>query len=172
MTKFLSPGQNPGAKPVENPFCFSAKYIPAKAFKAVKNNHKIVLLIAYLVFLAGNLPASNQQNQLNDYSDHQQMKENLEQLVRDHSDVASLQSLGRTAGDKDILLLTIGTGDTANKPALAVVGGISGDHLLGSELALQFAAKLLAQRQEPAIRHLLDSVVFYIFPDMSPDARE
>jgi hypothetical protein len=110
--------------------------------------------------------------QRSDYRNHQQMSQDLQNLAQQHPQYTKLQSLVRTAGNKEIWLLTIGTGDIKNKPAIAVVGGTAGDHLLGSELAIQFAMQLLNNRHNIRIRNLLDSVVFFIFPDMTPDARE
>ncbi|MBW6479869.1 MAG: hypothetical protein K0B37_10610 [Bacteroidales bacterium] len=107
-----------------------------------------------------------------DYSNHEQLGQRLQSLYSAYPRLVQVESLARTKGNKDIWLLTIGTGDIENKPALAVVGGVSGDHLLGSELAIQFAERLLAGSGDEKIRNLLDSVSFYVFPDMSPDARE
>jgi hypothetical protein len=108
-----------------------------------------------------------------DYPNHRQLSERAQQLARSNQRLVSLESLTKTAGGKDIWLLSIGTGDLAQRPAIAIVGGVSGDHLLGSELALQFAEKLVADAANNAeVRALLDSVTFYVFPDMSPDARE
>lgn len=107
-----------------------------------------------------------------DYPDHKQLTERVVGLADNYPQITKLQSLTKTHGNKDIWLLTIGSGEVENRPALAVVGGITGDHLLGSELALQFAEILLEQSaRDPMIRQLLDSVTFYVFPDMSPDAR-
>ncbi len=106
------------------------------------------------------------------YSNHTQTGQRLRAITQSHPTLARVQSLGKTSGNKDIWVLTIGTGDIAIKPAIAIVGGLSGDHLLGSELALQFAEKVLASSRDQQTRNLLDSVVFYVFPDMSPDARE
>ncbi len=107
-----------------------------------------------------------------DYPDHERLSQRLQALNRNYPGLASLQSLTKTEGEKDIWLLTIGRGDIANKPAIAVVGGVMGDHLLGSELALQFAERVLASSSESKVQNLLDSLSFYVFPDMSPDARE
>ena len=107
-----------------------------------------------------------------DYSNHDQLGQRLQNLYNAYPRLVKIESLARTQGNKDIWLLTIGTGDIANKPALAIVGGVEGDHLLGTELAIQFAERLLAGSADQKIRNLLDSVSFYVFPDMSPDARE
>ncbi len=113
----------------------------------------------------------NDENTLSEYPDHEKMRERLEKLAGAQPELSRLTTLAQSAGGKPVHLLTIGAGDTQNRPALAIVGGVSGDHLLGSELALQFAEILLAKSGEAQIRQLLDSVTFYVFPDMSPDAR-
>lgn len=107
-----------------------------------------------------------------DYSNHEQLVQRLQNLYNAYPEMVQVESLARTEGDKDIWLLTIGTGDIANKPALTIVGGVAGNHLLGSELAIQFAERLLAGYGDQKTRNLLDSVSFFVFPDMSPDARE
>ncbi len=106
-----------------------------------------------------------------DYSDHQQTGERLNYLTDTYPEITALTSLATTRGGKQIRLLTIGAGNTEIRPTIAIVGGVSGNHLLGSELALQFAENLLAMSDQNHIRQLLDSVAFYVFPDMSPDAR-
>lgn len=140
---------------------------------------KINLLLISLCFLHGLMPirVANAQ-QLNagnsartDYSDHNQMEQKLKGLTQTYPEMTDLRSLTKTVGGKDIWVLTLGTGEVAEKPAIAIVGGISGDHLLGSELALRLAERLLANSDQPAIKNLMDSMSFYIFPDMSPDAR-
>ena len=69
-------------------------------------------------------------------------------------------------------MLSIGTGDKDKKPGVAVLGGIEGNYILGKELALGFAANLLKESSSPEIKNLLNSLTFYVFPDVSPDATE
>ncbi len=107
-----------------------------------------------------------------DYPNHSQLGDRLQKMNSEHPNLVSLQTLATTESGKSIWLLTIGTGDIPNKPAMAIVGGVAGDQLLGSELALQFAEKLLGRKNDEAVKSLLESVSFYVFPDMSPDARE
>lgn len=109
----------------------------------------------------------------NDYPNHQQLSERLQRLARQNPQLAKLQSLGKTAGNKDIWLVSLGAGNLANRPAIAIVAGVPGNHLLGTEITLQFMEEMLATAaSDAAARSLLDSVTFYIFPDMNPDARE
>lgn len=121
----------------------------------------------FLLTIPGGLMARN------DYPNHQQLSERLNSLTRQNPQLAQLQSLGKTLGNKDIWLMSLGAGDLANRPAIAIVAGVAGNHMLGTELTLQFMEEMLAKAaSDPATRNLLDSVTFYIFPDMNPDARE
>ncbi len=106
-----------------------------------------------------------------DYSDHRQMTARLQTLASDHPALVSLRSLATTVGGKDIWMLEIGSGDLDTRPAIAIVGGVSGDHLIGSEMAVQFAEALISRSGDPQIGSMLGEVTFYVFPDMSPDAR-
>ena len=107
-----------------------------------------------------------------DYSNHAQLTQRLKTLESSNSNLVKLQSLTKTSGGKDIWLLEIGSGDRANHPAVAVVGGVEGSHILGSELAVGFAEKLLANAQKDSIKSLLASTTFYVFANVSPDATE
>lgn len=100
-----------------------------------------------------------------DYPTLDQLDQRLQKVASNSS--ASLTSLTKTAGGKDIWALKIGTGDLDQKPAIAVVGGAEGYHVLSVELALQFAEKLVTDHADA-----LDATTFYIFPNMSPDAYE
>jgi len=78
---------------------------------------------------------------------------------------AELIRLVRTEGGKDIQALKVGIGNMDEKPAIAVVGGVEGFHVLSVELALQFAEKLVSEHADA-----LENTTFFIFPNMSPDA--
>ena len=105
------------------------------------------------------------------YSSYKQQVERLNVIAKAHPQKTSLKSLGKTIGGKEIWMLAIGSGDMQSKPAIAVVGGIEGNHLLGTELAVGFAEKLLNNNSDSA-KNLLDRTTFYIFPNMSPDAMD
>lgn len=131
--------------------------------------HLLLLFVGWFLMLTLPHRALSQQ----DYPGHGQLSERAQQLALDNQRLVRLESLTKTAGGKDIWLLSVGAGDLSQRPAIAIVGGVPGNHLLGPEVALQFAEKLVADAaNNPEIRALLDSVTFYVFPDMSPDARE
>jgi Zinc carboxypeptidase len=105
-----------------------------------------------------------------EYSTPEQLGQRLKALESANPSLAKLQSLTKTAGGKDIWVLEIGSGDPANHPAIAIIGGVEGYQLLGQELAIGFAERLLSAAQKDSIKTLLASTTFYIFPCMSPDA--
>ena len=100
-----------------------------------------------------------------DYPTISQLNQRLQRVASNAS--ATLTSLTKTEGGKDIWVLKIGTGQLDQKPAIAVVGGVEGYEVLSVELAVQFAEKLVADHSDA-----LEASTFYIFPNMSPDAYE
>ncbi len=98
-----------------------------------------------------------------DYPTLPQVNQRLQGIAS--GSAATLSSLTKTAGGNDIWVLKVGTGNLDEKPAIAVMGGVEGFHVLSTELAIQFAEKLVSERSDA-----LESTTFYIFPNMSPDA--
>jgi hypothetical protein len=124
-----------------------------------------LLFTALVCWASGSLPAQ-------DYSNAAEQANRLNALVKAYPQTASLKSLTKTNGGKDIWLLTIGSGKTEHKPAIAVIGGVEGNHLLGTELAIGFAEQLLKASGTDSIKNLLSRTTYYVFPNMSPDAME
>jgi hypothetical protein len=108
----------------------------------------------------------------NQYNNFKAMSQKIEALSREYPSICSVKSLVKTAGGKDIWVLTIGTGNKDSKPGIAVFGGVEGSHLLGKELALGFATSILKESTSLEIKELLNKITFYVFPDVSPDATE
>ncbi len=107
-----------------------------------------------------------------DYSNNALVSERINSLVKTYPSLLTAKSLTKTLGGKDIWMLSIGTGNTGQKPAIAIVGGVEGSHLLGTELALGFAEKILKDSAQDSIKAILEKNTFYVFPNMSPDATE
>jgi hypothetical protein len=108
----------------------------------------------------------------NQYNDYMSMLKKIQTLSGEYSSICSVRSLVKTAGDKEIWVLTIGSGTKDIKPGIAVFGGVEGNYLLGRELALGFAGSLLNESASAEIKELLGKITFYVFPDVSPDATE
>jgi hypothetical protein len=132
----------------------------------MKSNLRLLLIPIALCFGFVNIAAQAQ------YSNFKTMSQKTEALAREYPSLCSVKSIVKTSGGKDIWVITIGTGDKDGKPAIAVAGGVDGNHLLGKELALGFAGALLKDATTPEIKALLEKITFYIFPDVSPDATE
>ena len=56
-----------------------------------------------------------------------------------------------------------------DRPAILIVAGIDGDHLLGSEVAVDIVQELL-DRDDEVTTELLRNNTFYIIPQVNPDA--
>lgn len=99
-----------------------------------------------------------------DYNNGSQLAQRLRGLASS-SNAATLKSIAKTEGGKDIWMLTLGTGDVDSKPAMVIVGGVEGAHLLGVELATRFAEDIVNNNADA-----LQNTTYYVFPNMSPDA--
>ena len=111
-------------------------------------------------------------NAQNGYSNFIQQTNRLNSLAKNFPQLASLRSLAKTSSGKDIWLLTLGTGQPDTKPAIFIAGGVEGNYVLSSELAIGFAESILNGSKSDSIRTLLQNTTFYIAPNLSPDAME
>jgi len=130
---------------------------------------RCILTLACLVLAVGAGKALGESKPaINGYDDYRAMRQKLERLaVSPHT---TLTSLGKTLGRREVLLLTVGTGKVDEKPAILIVGGVHAPHLLGSQLALGVASRLVAMAEDdPAV---LDRVTLYVLPRPAPDACE
>ena len=90
-----------------------------------------------------------------DYSNYAQVSQRINALSKSYPALLKVKSLVKTFGGKDVWMLTIGNGQTEQKPAIAIFGGVEGAHLLGTEIALGFAEKLLNASSQDSIKNLL-----------------
>lgn len=132
--------------------------------------HRILRsVLMVLIWTFGSFAMLSAQNSYSNFSD---LTDRLNALESDYNNLTSLTSLATTEEGRDIWVLTIGSGDVENHPAVAVIGGVKGSHIFGSELAISFAEKLLANSSSEEIRSLLETTTFYVFPRVNPDATE
>lgn len=141
------------------------KVIKTKYLKMKRPIHySLLTIIVFFFFLPASIYAQ--------YSNHRTMVQKAEALAKNYPSLCTVTSLVKTEGNRDIIVITIGTGEKDNKPGIAILGGIEGKHLLGKEISLGFATSLLKESGSPAIKSLLSKTTFYVFPDVSPDATE
>ena len=127
------------------------------------------LLYGGVVALVGMASVSQAQTS---YNNHAQLSTRLKTLSTKYAAQATVSSIGKSAGGRDLWLLTLGKGDATKKPAILVVAGLNGTHLAGTELAVQTAEKMLASANADSIAKLLNTKTFYFLPSMNPDAQE
>lgn len=122
---------------------------------------RILLLMVGCFYLTNTVTINAQE----DYRDSSQISSALKTLASQYGSKATLKSLTKTEGGSDIWVLTLSNGNPDSNPAIAIVGGVDGSHLLSVELSVQLAENILTNHAD-----LLEKTTFYIFPNMSPDA--
>lgn len=122
-----------------------------------------------LVLFTITAPASHAQPPTG-YLNDQAYRRELE--VIDQSELASLRSLARTQGGREVMLLTISRGNPESKPALLIVGNVHAPHLAGGEMAMRLARAIIARPDDEKVKSILDRFTLYIIPRPSPDATE
>ncbi|MDZ7620129.1 MAG: M14 family zinc carboxypeptidase, partial [Patescibacteria group bacterium] len=105
------------------------------------------------------------------YANFETLRVQLERIAR--SPLAKLSTLGRTREGREVFLLTIGKGKVDERPGILVLGGVDATQLVGSELAVRMAKRLVERAaDEQDTERLLERVTFYVIPRASPDACE
>jgi len=109
------------------------------------------------------------------YLNHKQFSATVKKL--DESDLAEVKSIGKSAGGRDVWLVTIANrkpdaSARENKPAIAILGNVQGSHLAGGEIALRMAQQLIEKQDSDEVKKLLETVKLYIIPRPDPDASE
>jgi len=120
-----------------------------------------------IVLLAGFLGLATWASAQSTYLSYDQLKNRLTKLTADHASQLALSSIGKSAGGKDIWALTLGEKGAA-KPAILIMAGLNGEHLAGTEMAVQLTEQLLAASSAEA-KALLAQKTIYIIPAGSPD---
>lgn len=118
------------------------------------------------------------------YHPYAEFEAQLHELAAQAGAAASLESLCKTAGGRDVWLLTLADADDTpaeKRQALLIVGGIDADHPASSETAFNVAQRLVAalsddsegeERPEPDPVAMLQERTIYIVPRANPDGIE
>lgn len=105
------------------------------------------------------------------YRSYEALRRELESIAA--APAAELESIGTTLGGREVYVLTLSIGDAEEKPAILVVGSVHAPHLLGSELAVRMARRLVdGAESDDSIRSILQEQAIYVIPLPSPDASE
>lgn len=127
------------------------------------NKKQALTILSGVLFCLTTLQISAQ----SDYSNYSKFSQRLKNLQSQNTSISKLKSLTTTIGGHKIWALTLSKGNAENKPAIAIVSGVDGKHILGPEMALQIAENILKNHVD-----VLEKTTFYIFPNMSPNATE
>lgn len=86
---------------------------------------------------------------------------------------ASYRSLARTRRRNDIGLLTVGTENADQRPAVLIVSGVDPTRRADAEVTLRVARRMVeSAKSDSEFRNLLDHVTFYIIAQVAPDGAE
>lgn len=100
----------------------------------------------------------------------------MRDLQKHYSQLADIQSIGKSRMGRDQLLLTItakSTGSHDTKPAMWVDGAIHGNEVNGITCSLYVAWYLLTRYDyDPFVHDLVNTTTFYILPGLNVDANE
>jgi hypothetical protein len=110
--------------------------------------------------------------QVASYLDFDGLTRELRSLVNS-SDMARMESLGTTLGGREIWVVEIGDparGPLEERPGVLVAANLEGDHLVGSNLALETIRYLLSGIE--GAQAVLEAQVVYVFPRLNPDGAE
>ncbi len=127
------------------------------------NKKQAIALFSGLLFCFCTLHISAQ----SDYSNYSKLSQKIKNLHSNYSNLSKLELLTTTVGGHKIWALTLSRGNAKNKPAIAIVSGVDGKHILGPEMAVNIAENILKNHAD-----VLENTAFYIFPNMSPNATE
>lgn len=103
---------------------------------------------------------------LEGYLDSAEMIDRLDRLATE-SPLASRSSIGQSIEGREIPLLTLSARNGAREPAVLIVAGLDGTHLVGSEIAVRLAERLVREHPE-----LLESMTIHLIPRANPDGAE
>ena len=127
-----------------------------------------------LLWLGGfgeRLSADDRPGPLHGYASFVEMEARLQALAQ--SPLATMASLGETLDRRSIWLLTVAEVPEQSKPAILILGNVSAAHLLGRELALRLAERVVtASPSNPALAAVLQNYTLYFIPSPTPDATE
>ncbi|KAK5868568.1 hypothetical protein PBY51_009568 [Eleginops maclovinus] len=112
----------------------------------------------------------------NKYYHYVDLTMRLQSLVHKYPHIASLSSIGKSVGDRELWVMRITkdpSRDTPGRPKVKYVGNMHGDETVSRQVLVYLVEYLLAEYgEEPRITELVDTTDIYIMPSMNPDGFE
>lgn len=133
---------------------------------------KTMRVVASFALVAAMAPGLEAQDA---YRSYDQLTDAVVGIV-DGSNVASVESIAQSRDGRDIWLVTLaadGELPAEDRPGILVVGTLAGDHLIGSEIAVEAVRWLTDQNgSNDEVTRLLSENVVYVVPRLNPDGAE
>ena len=106
------------------------------------------------------------------YHDDAALSSAVRDLESRHGNLVQVLDVARTPGGADVWAVRLGAGEAVeDRPALLVVAGAYGPHLVGTEVALHTAQSLASRYgSDSTITRLLDRATIYLILRANPDA--
>jgi hypothetical protein len=111
------------------------------------------------------------------YHAHAELSARIRELVDEYPRFCAAESIGTSREGRAIWALRLAVGgevDPDRRSAVLIAANIDGEHLIGSEVAVEVAARLLRRVAdgEAAAVGFLESHTLYVVPRVNPDAAE
>ncbi len=140
------------------------------------NNRWVVVLITMI--MAGSFMVSQpmQGQKQSKYKNFEQFQSTVKGMVKAHANLASMESIGKSNSGRDVWLVTLANPSgtpIAERPGMLISANLEGDHLVGSEIALEAMDYLLSNYEnDESVKKALNEHVFYFLPRVNPDGAE
>ncbi|MCH8824343.1 MAG: hypothetical protein IH984_12660 [Planctomycetes bacterium] len=102
------------------------------------------------------------------YMNHASLTKSLQDLARENND-CEIDAIGSSREGRTLLAITLSSDAeiASSKPALLIVAGLDGRHLVGTETAFRVAKNILANHAD-----ILQEITIYVIPRVNPDGVE
>ena len=106
------------------------------------------------------------------YHDGASLSSAVREIQDRHGNLVQVLEVARTPGGNAVQAVRLGAGEgVETRPALLVIAGAYGPHLVGTEVALHVAQSLATRYgSDSTITQLLDRATIYLIPRANPDA--
>ncbi|MEX0692517.1 MAG: M14 family metallopeptidase [Gemmatimonadales bacterium] len=108
--------------------------------------------------------------------DHDEVNERMRLMQRTWPRLLTLNSIGRSYGGREMLIMTINnpaTGAEASKSAMFIEANVHGNEIQGAEVVLYTIWYLMENYDRiPEVKRLVDERVFHLLPSVNPDGRD
>ncbi len=146
-----------------------------KIVRSVIKNKLVIMITITIIGMLNHAPAVLSQD-FSSYHNFDEMTKELKSLVNANTNIAKIESIGKTIEGRDLWVVTIANPDGApldERPGLFIGANFEGDHLIGSEISLSVINHLLKNySSDEAVKESIDEYVYYIIPRMNPDGAE